>query len=470
MVIAENYIKCLVYISNEVVLHMIIDSKRESLEFKPPSLPEAVERTYRERRLSSISYSTFISEQRPKSLKSKPPDGVASPVELPSERSKEYSGSSTTSESFNIQTNAAFEQKVLGAPHSLGWDEESLTANFHGPCDSDEQSTEDSSGYDNYDLPRKLAPQSRSIPQTGVGASYLGPTHMPDRKDTISTGPVIPHVVSSNQYAIGGVTVCPSAAKHVNEEPISLRELGHVSVPTGSDTTYVYDIPPSRVSNRPTARHPQRVQLPLIHSPLPSSCELNISESRLTRRTTSPAKSMSESRCSSDTKPPANLSLTDLIKNHPLLKDKSEEDQNRSVEETLEIPKGCSSFLPLIPRSNNQETSVEHQQLTLTTSTSKVGITMSDPSNCHEDQISLETLDDTQTQTNSISVQLGADKSQSPVKQTQQSKQNSSTCSFREGPATVYSQVVNASMNRAQTLKVRNIQELKKLDCQKVKF
>ena len=133
---------------------------------------------------------------------------------------------------------------------------------------------------------------------------------------------------------------------------------------------------------------------------------------------------------------------------------------------------GISPRLPHLPGSNNQENFVTCPSLnkptcTLTTLTSPVDMIVKSSSNSIQEKMQSEHVE---INASSSSVQLGTDKSQSPIRPISPYKQSSTVCSSHEGQSVEYSQVVHASMNRAQTLKARNIQELRKLDCQKVRL
>ena len=457
-----------------MLVFVITDSRTKALEIKPPTPSEAVERMHREQCLPSISYSTFIRDQRMTSPKPKPEGEEAGA----SSNHLEYSGSSNNSKNIITQTNAAFEE-VLGSPQemfNLGWNEAgNLVTDIHLPRDvesggqSTTYSNQSFSGYDNYDVPRKLAPQSTSTTYTtDIGGTFT--------KYVSSTRSTVPHIISYQSTACDD-RVYTETTQNVNKDVILLQEFTCIPVPVGSESTAcVYDVPPSHISIIPLYSsdvHSQTASLACSHSMSTSICDANTSRMPLMKPTSSPLMNMTPStesmdnKCSPNTKqPPANLSLSELIRNHPLLK------AQRDVAGIFPSDR-TPSRLPRLPGGNNQESSVEYPSLNKptcisTSLTSPVDMIMKSPSHSVQEKMQSEHVKETKTpNASSSSVQLDTDKSRPTINP---HKQQSPTCSSHEEESVEYSQVVHASMNRAQTLKARNIQELKKLDCQKVRF
>lgn len=375
---------------------LTIDSKIKPLEFNQPTVQEVVENMHKERRLPSISYSTFTTHVRMKSPKPDIEDRLISNDEVVTGASSNQEHS-YPSESFALQTNVAFGDELLNSPQgkvSLRWEEPTYTNNVSN----------------NYDVPRKLMSQLEAKSDVGDTFTVTRSLLQAGARDKVKPIPVPPCVVPLTSSSSDLDTSNLSITRTVNK-----------------DSSYMNLYPTT----------------PVVHSLMetknqPPTLDIDSKET---------------------------LSLSDLIKNHPLLRNPrthdQTEDQSSSKEKAHFVAAQCfsqrSSSLYSVPvsHSNGQAISQISSPLTSTAVKSPVGIG--------------EGLKDAHSQIQNSAdhgiVHAQSTSSPMPSKAPKQKLSSLSTC---EVQTTEYSCVVSASMNRAQMLIARNIQELKKLDCEKV--
>ena len=350
-----------------------------------------------------------------------------------------------TSEEFKLLTNA---DELLSIPQGKvvpEWEEDSSSADAHPPSDIESVALSNTHSSSNYDTPRKL--MSQSIDTTRVWGSSTG--LQSDSRDKIKSV-ALPPYQSPTTYTPNDM-ICLHATQNSENKSLPMYNL---AASIGGETTY--DTPCTLIKPMlpyPAERHPQISKCDLVgtvskeYDPSTNS-SLLLENSVFTNPCPDPSFMDMGTTCPSNTKQAPtftcekSIPLSEMIKNHPLLKCQHRVQKSSSCTKTQTQCSNSSSLCSHVSPSKNDPTSTK---VTLLTSSFN-SLRREMQSEVHDDTYQQGCLSTTLSKINPSS---------------KHSSLNSNT--------TEYSRVVNASMNRAQTLIARNIQELKRLDCQKVK-
>ena len=350
--------------------------------------------------MSSISYSTFISEpkiSRP-ALDDKPISFSEGPCSHGNSQKQSYLSGAPTRTSMSIAST-----DELNRP---------LSAGAHPPFCMELVSQPNSSMYD---TPKKVTSQSLEAASLWRSFADYQLNSGGKMKPT-----AVPCITPSHQ------SLTPPANRPATHDVESMSVRSHDdTISIESETTY--DIPRKVTPLHERDKCPQMPKYaPVAFGPVSSECD-----SRNSTLILVPTASCTNER----TKP-----LSEMIKSHPLLKHQQVEHfsyENTPLQHTSTCgftPSPCSGCKTAhaIPLKNDQILSSQGEmQPTVHNNIHQQG--------CLSTDTSLES-----------------------------SNQSHVTHSPYEGQTIEYSQVISASMNRAQTLIARNIQELKQLDCEQV--
>ena len=358
---------------------------------------------HRERRVPSISYSTFISESRINSTCKPALDDK--PISF-NEGAYSHGKSKAVSPLSCIPTytNTLPNTDELNRP---------LSAGVHPP----ELVSQSNAHFSMYDTPKKVA--SQSLDATPVWRSF---TDLQLDSGNKMKPIAVPCIIPSHQSLTSPVN---RPATHDVENKSVISHNSAVSIE--NETTY--DIPRKSLKATPLCERDNHPQMPK-YDPVAFGTASNECDSRddlSLSLTLAPAVTCTGER----TKP-----LSEMIKSHPLLKRQHVDHNSLSYPNTqLQCTCKCGNSSP----SPCSSCKVAH-----------VAPLKNDPTSL---------LDNTHQQGCLSTTFL---ESSTPI------KQSDVTCTSYQRQTTEYSHVISASMNRAQTLIARNIQELKQLDCEQV--
>lgn len=359
----------------------------KTLEFNQLPLGTPEDSRLRERRMPSISYSTFISEP-----KYKPISFSESPA---------YSCGNSQKQSHPSVDVTVANADELHIPLSVGL----------RPPFGIESVSQSNSNLSTYDTPKKVVSSQ---------SSSLSAALVPIDNGTKMKPIAVPYITPSHQSLTPPIN---RPASHDGENKSVPSHNNAVSI--AGETTY--DVPRKNIEAAPLCEGNKTPQMPK-YDPLAFGAASNECDS-------SDASSLSFALAAADTCTSERIKpLSETIKSHPLLQRQQVDDNRLSYENTpLQCSSspspcsGCKIAYGTTLRNNVIQSKVHnntHQQGNLSTSV------LESSTSKHND-----------------------------------AKHNDVTC---QGQTIQYSQVISASMNRAQTLIARNIQELKQLDCDQV--
>ena len=371
---------------------------------------------HRERRAPSISYSTFISESRINST-CKP----ALADKSISFNEGAYSHGKSIAKACSLPLSCTYTYtNTLSNTDELN---RPLSADVHPP----ESVSQSNACFSMYDTPKKVA--SQSLDATPVWRSF---TDLQLDSGNKMKPIAVPCIIPSHQSLTSPVN---RPATHDVENKSVISHNSAVSIE--SETTY--DIPRKSLTATPLCERDNRPQMPK-YDPVAFGTASNECDSRddlSLSLTLAPAVTCTSER----TKP-----LSEMIKSHPLLKRQHVEHNSLSYANTqLQWTCKCGNSSPS-PCSSCKAANVAPLKNDPTSSLGEIQSKVHD--NTHRQGCLSTTFLESST----------------PI------KQSDVTCSSYQGQTTEYSHVISASMNRAQTLIARNIQELKQLDCEQVSF
>ena len=334
----------------------------------------------RERRVPSISYSTFISEP-----KYKPISFSESPA---------YSCGNS-----QMQSCPSVDVTVANADEP----NRPLSVGLHPPFGM-ESVSQSNSNLSTYDTPKKVVSQSLSA------ALVLD-------NGTKMKAIAIPCITPSHQSLTPPIN---RPASHNGENKSVPSHNRAVSI--ASETTY--DVPRKNIEAAPFCEGSKTPRMPK-YDPLAFGSASNEHDSRGASSSAFALVATDTCTCTSEKIKP----LSEMIKSHPLLKHQQVDHNRLSYENTplqySSSPSPCSGYKVAHGTTLKNDVVRFHD-------------------NAHQQGYLSRTVLESSTYT--------------PTK-------HDVTC---QGQTIQYSQVVSASMNRAQTLIARNIQELKQLDCDQV--
>ena len=362
--------------------------------------------------MPSISYSTFISESRinptcKPALDNKP----VSFNEGPYSHSQNQLHPSVVPT--RTCTNTLPNTDELNRP---------LSAGFHPP-----ELVSQSNAYSStYDTPKKVA--SQSLDATPVWRSF---TDLQLDSGNKMKPIAVPCIIPSHQSLTSPVN---RPATHDVENKSMIPHNSVVS--TNSETTY--DIPRKSLKAMPLCERDKCLQMPK-YDPVAVGTASNECDSR--DASSSSLTLAPTFACTSEgTKP-----LSEMIKSHPLL-NHQHVDHNSLSYAKLQFTCKCGNSSPSSCSSCKA---------------AYVSPLKNDPTS--------SSLGEMQSKVHNNTHQQGC-LSTTFLESSIPTKQSDVACSSYQGQTTEYSHVISASMNRAQTLIARNIQELKQLDCEQVSF
>lgn len=356
----------------------------------------------RERRLSSISYSTFISEPKigKPALGDKPTSVTEGPCSHGDGQNQSYSSTCTSS---LANTN-----------------EHTRPQSVHPPCGM--ESVSQSNSYSSmYDTPKKVVYQS--LDATPVRRSF---TDLQLDNGNKMKPVAVPCIAPSHQPLTPPVNT--PAIPDIENWSVTSRNHA-VSI----QSEISYDIPRKSLQAAPLCEREKQPQIPK-HDPAAFGAASNECDTSGPSFTLAPAVTRTSDE---RTKP-----LSEMIKSHPLLKHQQTDHNSLSYENTplqCKLKCGSSSHSPSLGCKLKHVTPLKNDLIV--------------PSH---GEIQSKVLN----RTTCLSTTL--------LESSTPTKQNDVTGSSYQRQTAEYSQVVSASMNRAQTLIARNIQELKQLDCEQV--
>ena len=285
----------------------------------------------------------------------------------------------------------------------------------------------------NYDIPKKMASLSTRIAAPDLGGSYK----------SYVTSRSVPHNITYD-VPHSCIRATPSASFFVENDL-------QLSLPNNCDQS---------TSN-------------LLYTRPTSNCKETALKSTVPITDLNPTLESSSDHLQVSNSSKQTLSLTELIKRHPLIKHPIQETIVNGKTLSSNTAQDASHYGSSFPSDVVQLSHSEDQEVSLVTPTLKNPISIkklmvqdvnvNNPTNrMNENMRSQLFLHDVHMESHKYSSSVST-----TDKRTVLSNQND--CK-RQSTDLEDTDVVYASMNRAQTLIARNIKELKKLDCQKVRY